>query len=109
MNIIEATESSRTSESNRTDSLYENFNIHDNYSTRSNYLLDKDGKLASDRAADQGMSANLDDLNSKKFASHSQSYKSMFHCGLLSNETLRKIHSDIVTVEALSSLECSQV
>ena len=34
---------------------------------------------------------NLSDLNSKKFASHTQSLRSMFHCGLLTKPTIRQI------------------
>ena len=40
---------------------------------------------------------------------HSESFKSMRQCGLLSRNVIRQIQSDIVTVEALSRLQNSEI
>ena len=52
---------------------------------------------------------NLSDLNGKAIVTHSESLMSMRQCGLLSKYVIRQIHSDIVTVEALSRLQASEM
>lgn len=121
LNIIEATESSVTNigtSSSRTASRDANssFNIERNFSVHS-----LEGQLYQEGFGNGGACisnqkdsiANFSEINKlnggKKIVTHSESLQSMRQCGLLSKNTIRQIHSDIVTVEALSRLQASEL
>ena len=37
----------------------------------------------------EALTSNFSDLNSKKYASHTQSFKSVLHCGMMSRNVIR--------------------
>ena len=91
VNIIEATESSQRHSSVAEESQEHSFNVHENnFSTQSNCQLYQEGFGGGYRAPSREESSlrNLDPKQ-KKFSTHTDSFKSVRHCGLLTKNTIR--------------------
>jgi len=107
LNVVEGTESSQQ-ENSRSSSYYNGQSISEDFCVSNQQIYEESSGLQ-ERRSNVEVDVALSDLNSKKFASYTQSFKSVFHCGLLSKVSVRQIQSDIVTVEALSRLHPSEI